>query len=299
MYKGKNALRRKRRLMFARIRTLVILVLAVWGVISFFQNSGEPKNEDKPVGSHIDAVEDLNSINVGAYGQDINTDMEGYGYVPKTNSQNSESGFENSATGNEGTDNQTSETVYIDDWRLILVNADNPLPDDYTFELSSLDETRKFDSRAIDELKMLVERCRRETGGSIWAQSTYRDRNSQKTVFEQKVREYINSGKSREEAEELTATSISRPGTSEHETGLAVDFNYAKTSFENTSVFKWLMEHAHEYGFILRYPDGKQSITKVKYEPWHFRYVGKEHAQVIKSKEFCLEEYIDYLKSRE
>lgn len=292
MYKGKSALRRKRRLMFARIRTLVILALAVWGVISFFQNSGESKNEDKPVGSHIDTVEDQNNIDVAAYGQDNNTDIEEYDYVPQT-------GFGNSATENKGKDNHTLEMVSIDDWRVILVNANNPVSDDYTFELSSLDETRKFDSRAIDELKMLIEDCRRETGGCIWAQSTYRDRNTQKTVFEQKVQEYINSGKSREEAEKLTVTSISRPGTSEHEIGLAVDFNYAKTNFENTSVFKWLMEHAHEYGFILRYPDGKQSITKVKYEPWHFRYVGKEHAQVIKSKEFCLEEYIDYLKNQE
>jgi len=97
----------------------------------------------------------------------------------------------------------------------------------------------------------------------------------------------MNSGKSREEAEKLAAASVSKPGTSEHEVGLAVDFNYANPGFENTKAFKWLMENAHKYGFILRYPDGKQSITKVIYEPWHFRYVGKEHAEVIKERDFA------------
>ncbi len=306
MYKGKSYKRRKRRLMFARIRTLVILVLVVWGIINLFQNSGESKNDDKPVDSQNVLMEPMNNNGVGAYRQDNqevydNTDKDGIDYVPDSNIPNSYADNENSPAYNEDSDtqNQASEEVCIDDWRLILVNADNPVPDDYTFELSGIDETRKFDSRAIDDLKKLIEDCRRDTRGSIWAQSTYRDRNTQKTVFERKVKEYINSGKSREEAEELAATSVSRPGTSEHEIGLAVDFNYAKTSFENTNVFKWLMEHAHEYGFILRYPDGKQEITKVIYEPWHFRYVGREHAEVIKTKGFCLEEYIDYLKNQE
>jgi D-alanyl-D-alanine carboxypeptidase len=183
----------------------------------------------------------------------------------------------------------------IDDWRLLLVNADNPVPDDYTFELSNIDNIRKFDSRAIDHLEKLIEDCRRETRDVIWAQSTYRDENEQNTVFNNKVQEYMDLGNSREEAEKLAATVTSRPGTSEHHVGLAVDFNYAKTDFENTAAFKWLAKNAHKYGFILRYPKGKESITNIVYEPWHFRYVGKEHAEVIKSKGFCLEEYINYL----
>jgi len=179
------------------------------------------------------------------------------------------------------TEMSKTENKIIDDWRLILVNSDNPIPDDYSFDLSSLDEFRKFDSRAIEKNLLRIADVKPEE------------------LYGFKVTQYMNSGKSREEAEKLAAASVSKPGTSEHEVGLAVDFNYANPGFENTKAFKWLMENAHKYGFILRYPDGKQSITKVIYEPWHFRYVGKEHAEVIKEKGFCLEEYIEYLKNQQ
>ena len=82
-----------------------------------------------------------------------------------------------------------------------------------------------------------------------------------------------------------------------NEIGLAVDFNTLEVDFENTPAYKWLEENAHKYGFILRYPKEKQSITKIKYEPWHFRYVGPVHARIMKSYNLCLEEYIDYLRN--
>lgn len=262
MYKRK----RKRKLMFARVRTLVILIIIVEGVIGFAQNSrqttGQTKEGDVPVNSQIDTTDVFDNV-------ERELDEEVY--------------------------NKDLIEAGIDDWRLLLVNADNPVPDDYTFELSNIDNIRKFDSRAIDHLEKLIEDCRRETRDVIWAQSTYRDENEQNTVFNNKVQEYMDLGNSREEAEKLAATVTSRPGTSEHHVGLAVDFNYAKTDFENTAAFKWLAKNAHKYGFILRYPKGKESITNIVYEPWHFRYVGKEHAEVIKSKGFCLEEYINYL----
>ncbi|MDQ2086307.1 M15 family metallopeptidase [Herbivorax sp. ANBcel31] len=308
MYKRKSNLRKKRRLMFAKIRTLVIFMFIAWGLISFTQNSGETNDEDIAASSQIDKVEVLDNDDREDYKeihnedlveedtQDERGDSEGIQGEGNSNEDTQDERGDSEDTQGEGDSSEDTQEVNIDDWRLLLVNADNPVPDDYTFELSSIDGTRKFDSRAIDELKMLIEDCRRETGDTIWAQSTYRDKNEQKVIFDRKVQEYIDLGKSIEEADRLAATSISRPGTSEHHIGLAVDFNYAKTNFENTAAFKWLNENAHKYGFILRYPEDKQSITKVVYEPWHFRYVGKEHAEVIKSKGFCLEEYIEYLK---
>ena len=95
----------------------------------------------------------------------------------------------------------------------------------------------------------------------------------------------------------MTFKIINKPGTSEHNLGLAVDFNYVNLDFENTKAFTWLKENAEDYGFILRYRKDKEDITKVEYEPWHWRYVGKEHAKKINELDMCLEEYIDYLKS--
>ena len=281
--------------MFARVRTLVILIIIVGGVIRFAQNSGQTtgqtKEGDVPVNSQIETNifdnaerESDEEVYEEVYGEiygEINIDDA----IKETNEKDLAREVYNKDLIEAG----------IDDWRLLLVNADNPVPDDYTFELSNIDNIRKFDSRAIDHLEKLIEDCRRETRDVIWAQSTYRDENEQNTVFNNKVQEYMDLGNSREEAEKLAATVTSRPGTSEHHVGLAVDFNYAKTDFENTAAFKWLAENAHKYGFILRYPKGKESITNIVYEPWHFRYVGKEHAEVIKSKGFCLEEYINYL----
>jgi len=285
MYKRESL---SRRLRYARIRTFIILVLIVGCSVVFFQNNGRGKNEQKPANSYAISIEDsfysgnsegVNEDNTGT--KDMNTNDMG-----------------KEAEVDDEEERENIKEKSIDDWRIMLINEDNPVPDDYTFELSSLDEFREFDSRAIDDLKMLIEDCRRETGGAtIWAQSAYRDRSSQERLYNNKIKQYMNSGMSKEEAEKLASTSVSRPGTSEHEVGLAVDFNYANVEFENTKAFKWLADNAHKYGFILRYPEGKQSITKVIYEPWHFRYVGKEHAEVIKSKGFCLEEYIEYLKN--
>ena len=79
--------------------------------------------------------------------------------------------------------------------------------------------------------------------------------------------------------------------------GLAVDINSVEVSFEDTKAFRWLQENAADYGFILRYPKDKQSITKIIYEPWHYRYVGVKHATAMNELDMCMEEYIEYLKS--
>lgn len=119
----------------------------------------------------------------------------------------------------------------------------------------------------------------------------------QEGLFNDKINTYMKQGKTREDAEKLTLQTINRPGTSEHNLGLAVDFNYVNYSFENTNGFKWLQKNAENYGFILRYRKDKEDITKVDYEPWHWRYVGVEHAKKINELDMCLEEYINYLKN--
>lgn len=208
--------------------------------------------------------------------------------------ENEEQYSESNTTQNEELNNSPKE---ITDWKLILVNIDNAIPDDYNMELVDIDEYRKFDSRAIDALKEMIEAERKSGASGIWVQSAYRSIEYQEEVFNKQVQEYINEGKTKEEAEELTLKIINKPGTSEHNLGLAVDFNYANNDFEDSTAFTWLKENAEDYGFILRYPKEKVDITKVDYEPWHWRYVGIENAKEINKLGYCLEEYIEYLKN--
>lgn len=91
--------------------------------------------------------------------------------------------------------------------------------------------------------------------------------------------------------------SVAIPGTSEHHLGLAVDFYPVSEKFESSAQFVWLKKNAEKYGFVLRYPEDKQSITRIKYEPWHYRFVGKEHAKFMNEHNMCLDEYIEYIKN--
>ena len=185
----------------------------------------------------------------------------------------------------------------INDWKLVLVNYENALPDDFNVELSNIDKTRKFDSRAINELTQMLQEMKNDGISDMWVQSSYRSIEYQQSLFDNQVNTYISQGKSKEEAENLTLKTINKPGTSEHNLGLAIDFNYVDYNFENTKGFKWLQKNAEKYGFILRYKKEKEDITKVDYEPWHWRYVGVENAKKMNELDMCLEEYIDYLKT--
>jgi D-alanyl-D-alanine carboxypeptidase len=184
----------------------------------------------------------------------------------------------------------------IEDWKLTLVNYENELPDNYEIELSDIDSTRKFDSRAIGELNKMIAKMKKDGITNIWVQSSYRTVAKQKELFDEKVETYMKQGKTKSQAEELTLQTINKPGTSEHNLGLAVDFNYVNYDFEDTKAFTWLQNNAENYGFILRYKEEKEDITKVNYEPWHWRYVGVENAKKMNELNMCLEEYIDYLK---
>ncbi len=186
--------------------------------------------------------------------------------------------------------------------RLILVNVENPLPEDfdYTGNLMTFPVSYKMGSTEylqIDKdmwpyLKAMMDAARAD-GMNIGITSPFRDYQTQKHLFDNKVNTLMQSGMSREAAEKETATKIAIPGTSEHHTGLAVDFNGTSTSFENTATFRWLKENAENYGFIMRYAKDKMDITGgIIYEPWHWRFVGINAAKEINAKGYCLEEYL-------
>ncbi|MBE6753826.1 MAG: D-alanyl-D-alanine carboxypeptidase family protein [Ruminococcaceae bacterium] len=125
--------------------------------------------------------------------------------------------------------------------------------------------------------------------------SGYRTYQEQVDIFAWNLELHINEGMTPDEARAHTATLVAIPGTSEHQYGRSLDVTIDGTTnhtFHETEQGKWLIAHAHEYGFVVRYPSDKTDITGIAYEPWHLRYVGKEHAAYMKKYDLCLEEYI-------
>lgn len=186
------------------------------------------------------------------------------------------------------------------DWNLVLVNPSHKLPDDFEVETSVIGYTDSedlvFDSRAVDALDDFLNGCV-EAGYSPVLRASYRSQATQEYLFENKIEEFEDDGYDRDEAEAEAATIVAVPGTSEHQLGLAADIaskadGYLNAAEADTPVQQWLMEHCAEYGFILRFPYGKSEYTGIIYEPWHYRYVGKEAAQEIMDSGMCLEEYL-------
>ncbi len=185
-----------------------------------------------------------------------------------------------------------------DGWNLILVNGDHPLPEGFQVpEFTQLVNGHSIDKRAYPDLQRMMDACRAD-GLQPTICSSYRTQEKQEELFERKVQSCLATAASREEAEEQAALWVARPGTSEHQAGLAVDIvDKAYQSLDNgqeeTEVQRWLMEHCAEYGFILRYPNDKSEITGIGYEPWHYRFVGEEAAREIMAQGLCLEEYLE------
>ena len=193
---------------------------------------------------------------------------------------------------------QKPETPDADSWELRLVNRDHPLPDHFEIpELTKLKNGHAIDSRAYPDLQNMMDAARAE-GLDPLICSSFRTWDKQSQLFERKVKYYMDQGCDRETAEEKAAVWVARPGTSEHQMGLAVDivsvgYQTLDEKQEETAVQQWLMAHSWEYGFILRYPSDKSELTGVGYEPWHYRYVGKEAAKIITEQGICLEEYLE------
>lgn len=151
--------------------------------------------------------------------------------------------------------NDDSHSIPVsEEWNLIVVNRWNEIPEDFSISFTELANGQSVDSRIYPYLQEMFDAARAEKTAKEWA---------------------------------------AVPGTSEHQLGIAVDINADKTQSTNDEVYVWLAENAHRYGFILRYPQGKEQITGTNYEPWHYRYVGVENAKIIYEQQICLEEYIE------
>ncbi len=182
-------------------------------------------------------------------------------------------------------------------WNLLLVNDWNPLPAGYdnSVVMVSTERNQQVDRRMIADLNAMLQ-AGAEYG--IGVQSGYRPASQQNRLYWRKVDEYAAKGYNNEEAQLAAGKVVKRPGYSEHNCGLAVDLGGSgnfrlEMDFRYTDAYAWLIENCADYGFILRFPPGKEDITGVVYEPWHYRYVGKEAAQEIMTKGICLEEFLE------
>ncbi|OYD59830.1 peptidase M15 [Fictibacillus aquaticus] len=202
-------------------------------------------------------------------------------------------------TGETGTGDEAVQVVAQPEIIDVLVNKFYKLPESYEpgnlvylkvpFIFDGKEEKTMMRQEAATALEAMFAAAKKE-GITIKGVSAYRSHETQKALFERYVAQ---------DGYEKARTYSALPGTSEHETGLAIDVTAgdgscpAQDCFAEKTESKWLEKHAAEYGFIIRYPEGKEKITGYKYEPWHLRYVGKQTAAAVASKNITLEEYFN------
>lgn len=191
--------------------------------------------------------------------------------------------------------NQNSNTSILDNTKdILLVNSEHSLDKNYvpdnliTPNIKFTNESSKDErmiSKTIEKpLEDLIDTAKKENI-ILLGNSAYRSYNLQKKIYEKRVKT---------EGKKMADSYVSKPGFSEHQTGLCIDLtDPARNISKGTKEAKWLSKNCYKFGFILRYPEGKEKITKISYEPWHIRYVGKEAAKYIHDNDITLEEYLD------
>lgn len=232
---------------------------------------------------------------------------------PSSNTDSSSSEDSSSdKSSSEPSSSETSSTVSDVDGNLLdpnytnllLVNGENPLPEDYDYggHLTTIPDKyingslKQIDKDVWPYMRAMIEAAWSD-GVNLYVWSPYRSYATQNMLYENQVTRCMNNGLDRAAAEIEAATVVARPGTSEHNTGLAADFNMASDKFETTAMYTWMLENAEDYGFVLRYEAEKQPLTGVIHESWHWRFVGINAAKEMNDLGYCLEEYVEYLNN--
>ena len=198
-------------------------------------------------------------------------------------------------------------SAMLADPRMVLVNHQVPMPEDYTFDTkecgSATAINKTLQTEAADAF-LEMQAAAAADGITVWMQSGYRSVEYQTTLYNNKTQQFLNQGYDEAAAREMAANIVNPPRYSEHNCGLAADLNCPEFTalepgFEDTAAFDWLCQHAGDYGFILRYPKGEaaEAVTEITYEPWHWRYVGPENAARINASGLIFEQYIAELQS--
>ena len=180
-----------------------------------------------------------------------------------------------------------------EEWMLILVNKDHPIPNGYEVPaFTELRNSNRVDSRIYPALQKMFDDARAD-GALPYITSSYRSMDKQQQLMDEKIIDYQSEGHSRSEAVKLAEAWVAIPGTSEHQLGLCVDISTEDHSEQEPEVvWNWLKNNSWKYGFIQRYPEDKTEVTGIINEPWHYRYVGESAAKEMTEKGLVLEEYL-------
>ena len=282
---------RRNRIIFAII-CLALLALIVFGVVKLVGMF--TKDDASTSGSGSTSISTSQQADPGstsvASGPDSASSSDAAG------STSADSGSAGSATGTAVTHGDGDA-----DWLLTLVNNNVALPENWedTLEVKTADtSTGKELATVAADAFINMKNAAAADGIELMLCSGYRSVEYQTGLFNDEKQKWLDEGLSEQEAYDKAKTVVAVPGYSEHNSGLAADIVTPKhqnldDAFGDTDAAKWLFEHAPEYGFILRYPENKQAITGIIYEPWHYRYVGVENAKAITASGLCLEEYVD------
>lgn len=261
-YKQKKA--RKKRILIYRLKLIVFCLIVIFLLFMMFSAIKNKNSREKSSTSQITSSQETSS----------NSDL--------THQQLNQKSFE---TWNNSCD-----------WTMRIINESNPKPSDYKVTTQTY-QKHEVDVRILPYLKDMVGAASKD-GINLQIVSAYRSDEKQTTLYNQQVKTEQKKGLDLDSAKEEAKKTVAKPGTSEHQIGLAVDFNNLTDKFTDTKEYEWLHAHSHEYGFIQRYSRDKSDITGVINEPWHYRFVGKDNAKAIEDSGLCMEEYVNNIENK-
>ena len=184
---------------------------------------------------------------------------------------------------------------------LMLVNAEYRIPDGFDPDKVMFEDTYYLmREEAAENIEIMLDDMENELGEAPMVVSTYRTYQKQVDLFNTDYNGKLAQGLSPEEAMKQTRRYVALPGASEHHTALAIDLSNDGTleeDFIDTEAGKWIKKNCYKYGFVVRYPKAKEEMTGIGYEPWHIRYVGRPHSDIMYENNWCLEEYIAVLEN--
>lgn len=285
-----------------------ILIVLMIGIIFFYKTIDGKKSEVTQNVGEIVSVSGLGSqTEYESEELKLNFDRENVTPQDNTKKEDNKDGTKNDKIKKNGTKKNEVKSNEIKEkkfykfakWNgkapreLIVINNENPLSSNFEPNIK-LCRGKQVEALVADDLEEMISDARGD-GIILWISSGYRSKELQEKLFRAQVLKQKDKAKvSDEDAEALAQKSVAKPDSSEHGTGLAIDLNGVRHDFYITKEYEWLTENAYKYGFIERYRKKDQEYTGVIYEPWHFRYVGKEFAPKIKESDLCLEKYIEY-----
>ncbi|GGC73641.1 putative carboxypeptidase YodJ [Thalassobacillus devorans] len=273
--------------------SLLLLAAGCSGLSNETGNESTPADNDSQQESPEKHEQEGESNEAGEKGKKKQNESKG------SNNKKDDNDNKEKDTADKPASGKGDEVVTVDEPHAltVVVNKSRKLPEDFEpndlvvpdvpFPFDEFHEKKQMRLEAAEALEELFKGAKQD-GVELVAASGYRSYERQKLIYEDNVKK-----NGEEHANQFSA----KPGTSEHQTGLAMDVTSAAAAFKldqdfiETKEGQWLADHGHEYGFIIRYPEGKSDITGYAYEPWHLRYVGKEPAAEIHQQEETLEEF--------